>query len=313
MAWVDWPLALVALAPAPVVSFAVIVFGRAIHTRFERIQEMFSDISSRVQENLAGVRMIRAYVQEKRRDASVSRNSTANTSRENIRLVRTQGMFMPLLQALIGLAFLVVLWAGAPVCCRGSISLGSFVMFNTYMGMLVWPMIALGWVVNLMQRGTASLARIDEMMQQKPTHRRARAAEALAPRARRDRVSRRVAWHSAIRISLDGVNLRIPAGSTVAIVGHTGAGKSTLVSLIPRIIDPTSGTVLVDGHDVREYSSGSTCGGRSGSFRRRRFCSALTLGENIALRCQRGDRRADPARGGNGGACHRYRDLSRTD
>jgi ATP-binding cassette subfamily B protein len=139
-----------------------------IHDRFEKIQEIFSDISSRVQENLAGVRMIRAFVQEKaemRRFGELNRAYIA----QNIRLVRVQGLFDPLLEALIGLTFLVVLWVGGRQVLAGRISVGSFVMFNTYMGMLVWPMIALGWVVNLMQRGSASLKRINDILQEQPT------------------------------------------------------------------------------------------------------------------------------------------------
>jgi ATP-binding cassette subfamily B protein len=141
---------------------AVIFFGRAIHTRFERIQAMFSDISSRVQENLAGVRMVRAFAQEQ---AELRHFEVLNREyiKENIRLVRISGVFQPLLEALIGLTFLVVLWYGGYQVLDGRISLGSFVMFNTYMGILVWPMIALGWVVNLMQRGRASLERINQI------------------------------------------------------------------------------------------------------------------------------------------------------
>ena len=280
MAWVDWPLALVALAPAPVVSFVVIAFGRMIHTRFERIQKMFSEISSRVQENLAGVRVIRAYVQEQseiRRFEQLNREYVG----ENIRLARAQGMFMPVLQALVGLGFLGVLWAGGARLLSGSISLGNFVMFNSYVGMLVWPMIALGWVVNLMERGTASLARIDEILQQKPT-----IAEPESPRslsalgARLNSVT--CAYGSTIPVSLDGVTLRIPAGTTAAIVGHTGSGKSTLVNLIPRIIDTTSGAVLVDGHNVREYSP-ARLREQIGFVPQETFLFSLTLGENIAL------------------------------
>src|ERR1039458_9583366 len=159
---VDWRLALCAVLPAPAVSLAVVFFGRLIHARFEKIQAMFSDISSRVQENLAGVRMIRAFVQEQaemRSFAELNRNYIA----QNIRLVRLQGLFQPLLEALIGMTFLVVLWVGGRQVLAGLISVGSFVMFNTYMGMLVWPMIALGWVVNLMQLGSASLERINDI------------------------------------------------------------------------------------------------------------------------------------------------------
>lgn len=280
MAWVDWPLALVALAPAPVVSAAVVVFGRMIHTRFERIQKMFSDISSRVQENLAGVRVIRAYVQE---EAELRRFETLNREyiAENIRLARAQGMFMPVLQALVGLGFLAVLWAGGARLLSGGISLGNFVMFNSYMGMLVWPMIALGWVVNLMERGSASLARIDEVLQQHPT-----IAEPDSPRkltrAQGDIEFRNVIVRFGTTESLQGVDLHIPAGTTAAIVGHTGSGKTTLVNLIPRMIDATSGTVLVDGHDVREYSP-AELREQIGFVPQETFLFSLTLGENIAL------------------------------
>jgi ATP-binding cassette subfamily B multidrug efflux pump len=280
MAWVDWPLALVALAPAPIVSLVVVLFGRMIHTRFERIQKMFADISSRVQENFAGVRVIRAYVQE---DAEIRRFETLNREyiKENIHLARAQGMFMPVLQALIGIGFLGVLWAGGARVLNGSISLGNFVMFNSYMGMLVWPMIALGWVVNLMERGSASLARIDEMMQQRPTIDEPPSPRSL-PRARGEIEFRDVHVRFGTTNSLQGVSLRIPAGSTAAIVGHTGSGKSTLVNLIPRMIDTTEGSVLLDGHDVREYSP-ARLREQIGFVPQETFLFSLTLGENIAL------------------------------
>src|SRR5450432_157978 len=164
----DWRLAFFAVLPAPAVSFAVIFFGRRIHERFEKLQAMFSDISSRVQENLSGVRMIRAFAQEK---AELRRFEQLNQQyiAQNIKLVRIQGLFQPLLEALIGMTFLVVLWVGGYQVLAGRISVGSFVMFNTYMGMLVWPMIALGWVVNLMQRGSASLQRINDILHEQPS------------------------------------------------------------------------------------------------------------------------------------------------
>ena len=168
MLTVDWRLTLMALAPAPVVSLVVVMFGRRIHERFEAIQKMFSDISSRVQENLAGVRVIRAYVQEEAEMAKFEELNRAYIA-QNIRLARLSGTFMPLLQTLIGITFLLVLWIGGYRMLSGRITLGSFVMFNTYMGMLVWPMIAMGWVVNLMQRGTASLKRINELLTAKPS------------------------------------------------------------------------------------------------------------------------------------------------
>jgi len=168
MSSADWRLTLLAILPAPLVSLAVIFFGRKIHDRFEQIQALFSDISSRVQENLSGVRMVRAYVQEA---AELARFNRLNLDyiAQNLQLVRISGLFEPLLEMLIGITFLIVLWAGGYRVLSGKISLGGFVMFNTYMGMLVWPMIALGWVVNLMQRGGASLDRINEILHERPS------------------------------------------------------------------------------------------------------------------------------------------------
>ena len=279
---VDWRLALLALLPAPLVSFVVIWFGQRIHDRFEQIQKMFSDISSRVQENLSGVRVIRAYAQEQpeiRQFEILNQEYIA----QNIKLARLSGLFMPLLQALIGLTFLIVLWVGGYRLLSHHISLGSFVMFNTYMGILVWPMIAMGWVVNLMQRGRASWDRIMELIDEKP---------GIA--ARRDPPLQLPAGGAGAEISfldvqvqypagaaLNGVNLTIPAGSTVAIVGHTGSGKSTLVSLIPRLLDPTSGAVLMDGFDLRDVDS-QDVRRQIGFVPQETFLFSATLGENIA-------------------------------
>ena len=246
----DWRLAIFAVMPAPAVSLAVILFGRRIHDRFEKLQAMFSDISSRVQENLSGVRMIRAFVQENaemRRFEELNRRYIA----QNIKLVRIQGVFDPLLEALIGVTFLVVLWVGGHQVLLGRISVGSFVMFNTYMGMLVWPMIALGWVVNLMQRGIASLERINQILHERPTI-AAPAAPVSLGHMRGEIQFRSVRVDYGSGAALDGIDLRIPAGATLAVVGHTGSGKSTLVSLVPRLMDPTAGAVFVDGVDLRQ-------------------------------------------------------------
>lgn len=280
MLWMDWPLTLVALIPAPLISGMVMLFGRVIHERFEKIQKMFSDISSRVQENLTGVRVVRAYVQE---DAEMARFEKLNREyiRENIGLARASGMFMPLLQALVGIGFLLVLWIGGYRLLNGSITVGQFVMFNTYMGMLVWPMVALGWVVNLMQRGLASLDRIWEILEQRPT-----IAAPASPRPlgaiRGDIELRDVSLRFGDTAVLAGVNLRIPSGSTVAIVGHTGSGKSTLVQLIPRLLDATEGSVLIDGIDVRECAP-EELRRQIGFVPQETFLFSATVGENIAF------------------------------
>jgi len=268
------------LLPAPLVSGVVIFFGRLIHERFEEIQKMFSDISSLVQENLIGVRVVRAYVQEQ---SELDRFEKLNREYigENIRLARTSGMFMPLLQALIGLGFLLVLWIGGTRLLSGRISLGQFVMFNTYMGMLVWPMIALGWVVNLMQRGSASLSRIWELLGEEPSIAAPAHPVPLAD-VRGEIELRGVSMKYPTGAALENVSLRIPAGSTIAIVGHTGSGKSTLVNLIPRLSDPTSGEVLIDGIDLRLVAP-QELRRHIGFVPQETFLFSATLGENIAF------------------------------
>jgi len=251
MSYVDWRMTFLALLPAPFVSIAVIVFGRRIHDRFEKIQAMFSTISSRVQENLAGVRVVRAYVQEQ---AEIDQFERMNRDyiHHNIRLARLSGLFYPLLQALVGLTFLSVLVAGGSRMLDGKLSAGSFVMFNTYMGMLIWPMIAVGWVVNLIQRGRASVERIQEMLAERPT-----VTAPANPVALKDPVQGEIAFHNvgmdyAAGSALKDLTLTIPAGASVAFVGHTGSGKTSAVNLIPRLMDPTHGHITLDGVDLRQ-------------------------------------------------------------
>jgi ATP-binding cassette subfamily B protein len=282
MSSVDWRLTLLCLIPAPLVSIAVVLFGRRIHDRFEVIQKMFSDISSRVQENLSGVRVIRAYAQE---NAEIRKFELLNQDYvvQNIRLARLSAFFMPLLQALIGLGFLVVLLAGGYQLLAHRISLGSFVMFNTYMGILIWPMIALGWVVNLMQRGTASWSRIMELMHEKPGIQRRNSSYSSSPsysvagELRFDSVE--VKYPSGY--ALKDITLKIPAGATVAIVGHTGSGKTTLVNLIPRLLDPTRGAVFLDGVDLRDLDP-EWLRRQIGFVPQETFLFSATLAENIA-------------------------------
>jgi ATP-binding cassette subfamily B multidrug efflux pump len=284
MAYTDWRLTIFAVLPAPLVSVAVMLFGRAIHERFEAIQAMFSDISSRVQENLSGVRMIRAFVQEA---AELRRFEELNQQyiAQNLRLVRVSGLFQPLLEALIGITFLAVLWAGGYQVLQGRISLGGFVMFNTYMGTLVWPMIALGWVVNLMQRGSASMARINQIMRERPTIAAPKAPVPI-PHVAGEIEFRGVTLDYPSGRALDGVDLFIPAGATVAVVGHTGCGKSTLASLVPRLMDPTQGTVSLDGIDVRDLDP-AELRRNIGFVPQETFLFSATIAENIAFGVER--------------------------
>jgi ATP-binding cassette, subfamily B, multidrug efflux pump len=290
MVKVDWVLAIAVLIPAPVVSFVVVYFGRRIHDRFEKIQALFSDISSRVQENLSGVRVVRAYVQEK---AELEKFESLNLLYvdQNIRLARLSALFNPLLQALVGGMFLIVLWAGGYRMMTHHITLGQFVMFNTFMGLLIWPMIALGWVVNLMQRGKASLGRIMEIMDEQPAIAAPPQAVPLPANLRGEIRFDGVGVSYPAGAALKRVDLEIPGGTTVAIVGHTGSGKSTLVSLIPRMLDTTAGSVLVDGLDVRALDP-EELRRQIGFVPQETFLFSATLAENIAWGVAAADRTA---------------------
>ncbi len=281
MAWTDWKLTLIALLPTPLVSVAVIVIGRRIHTRFESIQSLFSDISSRVQENLAGVRVVRAYARETAEQERFEELNDKFVS-QNISLGLTSSMLWPILEGLIGVSFVVVLWVGGYRLLQGSITLGDFLMFTVYMGMLGWPMIALGWVVNLMQRGMASWERIEKLMAERPLI-AAPANPVRLPEPARGEISiEGVTVEHGAAEALHDVTLRIPAGSTLAVVGHTGCGKTTLVSLLPRLLDPTRGTVRLDGVDLRDLDP-AELRRRIAFVPQETFLFSATLAENIAL------------------------------
>jgi len=281
MAGVDWKLTLVALLPAPMVSLLVARVGRLIHDRFRRIQGLFSDISSRVQENLSGIRVLKAYVQEEAEQRAFEELNKSYVA-QALRLARISGFFLPALHSLTGLSFLLVLWYGGHRLLDGEITLGSFLMFNVYLGMLIWPMVAMGWVVNLVERGRASLARIQELMEQEPEIADPRSPAVLPSPVRGEIRMEGVELTLGGAKVLEGISLEIPPGATVAIVGHTGSGKSSLAQLIPRFSDPTKGRVLLDGVDLREL--------RLAELRRiigfvpqETFLFSATLAENIAF------------------------------
>jgi ATP-binding cassette subfamily B multidrug efflux pump len=242
-----------AFLPLPIVSIVIQYFGRRIHERFERIQAMFSEISARAQENFSGVRIIRAYVQE---DAEIKGFEVANREyiARSLTLVRLMGMLWPTLETMLGLAIVLVLWLGGREVLHGNISVGQFTAFNTFMVQLTWPVIALGWVINIFQRGTASLGRIDQLMREQPE-----IADTPAILTQDyfelngDIEFRNLNFSYNGTPVLHDINLSIPAGSSLAIVGPTGAGKTTLVSLVPRIYDAPPGSVLIDGKPVGEY------------------------------------------------------------
>ncbi len=249
-------LTLLAFVPLPAASILVQYFGRRIHERFERIQAMYSDISAQVQENVAGARLVRAFAQE---DAEIRAFEHANTEyiRRALLLVRLMGMLWPTLEFMLGLSLVVVLLVGGHEVISHRISVGAFVAFTTYMAMLTWPVIALGWVVNLVQHGTASVTRIHEILIAEPSISDA-TLPATGPATTEifgDIEFRNLSftYDNGTAPVLRNINLRIPAGSSFAIVGPTGSGKTTLVRLIPRLLEVERGMLLLDGRSVMDY------------------------------------------------------------
>jgi ATP-binding cassette, subfamily B, multidrug efflux pump len=265
--------------PLPIASVVIQYFGRKIHDRFERIQAMFSDISARAQENFSGARLIRAYVQE---EAEIHAFEAENQEyiRRSLRLVRLMGMLWPTLEFMLGCAVVLVLWLGGREVLSGHISVGQFVSFSTYMMQLTWPIIALGYVINLFQRGTASLKRLNEIMLEQPEIQD-------AVDAHDGEIEGEIEFRG-LNFSYDGkqvlhdVNLKVPAGSSLAIVGPTGSGKTTLVNLIPRIYDAAPGAVLIDGRPIRDYSLASLRQS-IGFVPQETFLFSDRIRENIAL------------------------------
>jgi ATP-binding cassette subfamily B multidrug efflux pump len=268
-----------AFLPLPVASVVIQYFGRRIHERFEKIQAMFSDISARAQENFSGARVIRAFVQEEAEIASFETANLAYVAR-SLKLVRLMGMLWPTLELMLGLALVLVLWIGGREVLAGRMQIGAFTAFNIYMMQLMWPVIALGWVVNIFQRGTASLGRLNEILQEQPQIKDEAEARDLPVEGEIEFRGLSFAYNG--KPVLQDVNLRIPAGSSMAIVGPTGSGKTTLVNLIPRIYDAAPGMVLVDGRPIREFSVESLRK-NIGFVPQETFLFSDRIRENIAL------------------------------
>ncbi|MFZ0911909.1 MAG: ABC transporter ATP-binding protein [Candidatus Korobacteraceae bacterium] len=290
-------LTLFAFLPLPVVSIVVQHFGRKIHERFERIQAMFSNISAKAQENFSGARLIRAYVQEQAEIASFERENTEYIAR-SLKLVRLMGMLWPTLETLLGVAIVIVLWIGGREVLLHRISVGSFVAFNTYMVQLTWPIISLGWVINIFQRGTASMGRIQNLLAEQPEVTDAAVPATGAPTEVGGEIEfRNLSFHYGHTLIaaergmgqvhgdeavLKNINLRVPEGTSLAIVGPTGSGKSTLVSLIPRIYDAPEGAVLIDGRPIREFPL-AVLRKNIGFVPQETFLFSDTIRENIAF------------------------------
>jgi ATP-binding cassette subfamily B multidrug efflux pump len=247
-------LTLVALAPMPIASILVQYFGARIHERFERIQASFSEITSHAQENFSGARLIRAFAREESQIQSFEKANQEYIGRA-LRLVQLMGMLWPTLEFVLGVAMVITLFAGGRLVLQHRIDVGSFVAFNTYMILLTFPIIAVGWVINLFQRGTASVKRIDEILRSEPdiddSHADKTIPEDLPLRGEIE--FRGLSFGYGDKDVLHDISLRVPAGSTLAIVGPTGSGKSTLIGLIPRLLDVEQESLWIDGRPIREY------------------------------------------------------------
>ena len=245
----DARLALWVGAIMPLIAVTFFLLGRQIHRRYEQVQEQFSTISARAQENFSGIRVVKAFAQEPHEIGDFARLGR-EFIRRNLRLIVVQGALWPSMTLVLGIASAILLWQGGLAVVQGRITVGTLVQFYAYLGQLAWPMIALGWVTNLIQQGMASMGRLDEIFNTRP-------AIADHPDPHRVRAIRGEIEFRAVTFTYNGkpvlhhINLLIPAGSTVAVVGPTGSGKSTLVSLIARLFDPTAGEVLIDGIDTR--------------------------------------------------------------
>jgi ATP-binding cassette subfamily B protein len=286
---ISWRLTLLLFITMPLVSLTVKFFGQQVHIRFEQIQDFFSQITARAQENFTGVRVVRAYAQE---GAEIAAFNELNRqyAEKNLGLVRIDALMRPLMQFLIGMGFVLIIWAGVPMAVRGEITVGQFTVFNMYLFRLIWPLIALGYVVNLYQRGTASLKRMNAILAIEPSIADSGDVK-IQPPISGEIEFRNLTfqYHPNDEPVLRDINLRIRQGQTVALVGRTGSGKSTLVSLISRIIEAPADTVRVDGISVRDYPLAQLRSG-IGYVPQETFLFSDALAENIAFGVEKGER-----------------------
>lgn len=270
----------VALCTLPLAGIVTRFFGQRIHVLFESVQESFSDLSTRVQENLSGARVIRAYAREATEESTFAEINEENVAR-NRRLIRWSAAFHPLLQVTIGLGTAAVLGFGGVLLIADELTVGQFVTFNLFLGKMVWPMIAVGWVVNIVERAAASFGRIDEILRREP---RIRDREPLVQREIDGDIAFRglsYSYDSGERV-LDDIAFEIEAGRTVALVGRTGSGKSTLLSFLPRLLDPPPGALFIDGVDIHRLPL-ATLRRAIAMVPQESFLFSATLRENLAF------------------------------
>src|SRR6266571_4031974 len=282
MASISWRLTLLAFLSMPLVATATNYFSKRIHDRFEKVQEYFGTVSNRAQESLAGVRVIRAYTQEQAEIESFKQVNRQFVDR-NLKLIRLSGIFHPILQFFIGLGFIAVLWFGGRLVISGQISIGQFVQFTVLLGLLVWPMIALGWVINIFQRGMASMGRMNHIMSIEPAIGDSADTRDIAAIEGEIEFRHLTFTYSGSREpALKEIDLHIEPGQTVAFVGAVGSGKSTLMNLVARLLDAEPGRVLIDCRPIREMPL-SVLRSSIGYVPQETFLFSETISENIAF------------------------------
>ena len=278
---IDIRLTALALLPLPFMAVLVTFAGRLIHDRFKAVQATFSDMTDRVQENLSGIRVIKTFVQE---DSEVERfdQVAQRLVFKNMDLVKVWGLFMPLVQFISGLSYLVVLGYGGILVIEGSITLGAFVAFNTYLAMLIWPMMALGWVINVLQRGASSMERLKVLLETEPEVVDGPDVQDV-DRLKGELEIRNLDFSYPDGTAvLEDINIKLPRGNTLAIIGRTGSGKSTLASLLLRLYDPPSGRIFIDGIDINQIPL-EVLRRDIGYVPQDAFLFSTTLHENIAF------------------------------
>lgn len=277
----DWKLTLLALTPMPLVSYAVYRLGKLINSKFTERQEQFSKLTTRAQENLSGIRVIKAYVREKY-ETEQFRDLSWEYLKKNLVLAQVQSILWPLMFILVGFSMLVTLYAGGVRVIEGEISIGTLTAFMAYLTMLIWPMIAFGWVVNLLQQGAASMARLATIFDTVPDIRDDDQTDKSITSIQGAIEFKNVSFthKSTVSHTLKNINLKIEKGMTIAVIGHTGTGKSTLVNLIPRLYDVSDGQLLIDGNDVRRIPI-AVLRSQIGYVQQETFLFSDTIADNI--------------------------------
>jgi ATP-binding cassette subfamily B protein len=282
MLYADWQLTLLALIPLPFVSLAVYRLGKLVHKKFEERQAQYSALTTRAQENLSGIRVIKTYVREEH-EIGLFRDMSWDYLKKNLVLARVQSIMWPLMFLLIGFSLVITLYYGGSRVMDGRLTIGTLTAFFGYQVMLIWPMIAFGWVINQLQQGAASMARLSRILDTEPEIKDTGVTDGGITSVKGTIEFRNVTFRhaGAEQPALKGISLTIPAGRTLAIVGYTGSGKSTMVNLIPRLYDVTEGELLIDGVDVRKIPL-KVLRGAIGYVPQETFLFSETIAENIA-------------------------------